>query len=115
MPGLPRRIERRLSMRRRLLIAAAPMLCSACDDVLFLGLGWGKGIIPQGAIRPRRQSRKEWREGRKGGRRGRRGSKGFSVRGYMVAEGGGNGGGEEHRVTLMLSLSLEASYVCDCE
>ena len=60
-------------MRRRLLIAAASMLCSGCDDVLFLGLGWGKGIIPQGAIRPRRQSRKESREG---------GEKGEEVRGF---------------------------------
>ena len=60
------------------------LLCSACDDVVFLGLG-KRNYTPGGNQATARRRRK---------RRG--GSKGFSVRGYMVAEGGGNGG--EHRM-----------------
>ena len=66
-------------MRRRLLIAAAPMLCSACDDVLFLGLGW----VGEKELYPRGQSGHGGRAGRSGGREGREGGeKGEEVRGF---------------------------------
>ena len=71
-----------LSMRRRLVIATASPAstttrsCCGVPAMMWSFLGWGKGIIPQGAIRPERATRRK-------GEKGEGGSKGFSVRGYI--------------------------------
>ena len=61
--------------------AALACSCCAVAAMMWSFLGWGKGIIPQGAIRPQPEGGESGEEVR-----------GFRSGGYMVAEGGGNGG-----------------------
>ena len=84
-----------LSMRRRLVIATASPAstttpsCCGVPAMMWSFLGWGKGIIPQGAIRPERATRRK-------GEKGREEVRGFRSGGiYIVADGGGNGGAQD--------------------